>query len=372
MRATFCVLTAVLEARFTPEVIDATQLDDVQPQSRFNLISVALHTAERSTLLKMSKLDEAMDELDASYEALERAIEAARLSAPPPRCAPSRLLETAEPSPERLRAAAADTSLERARAIMGETWTNRLAALLPAGWRLGPCYGNSEGEPFDPPCFDRLECTRVRSVGAVWKLGPSASQGWRFSVLVRNEDEGVVEGCCVRMHEYELNDTFVLEPGEHVESLEVDAVTRIGHRNDYHCAALCGLHFGSTEGQFESFENPSPHLGEAYEQSYATDHCRAGEVIRTFYGRVKTVAPDKWSRMQGLHQDYRILCALGVVYGPGADTAWSPRAPERFSDAATARVDAVLALASADRGPLSRLPEVVVHHVLGFAISLFK
>ena len=43
---------------------------------------------------------------------------------------------------------------------------------------------------------------------------------------------------------------------------------------------------------------------------------------------VKTVAPDKWSRMQGLHQDYRILCALGVIY--------------------------------------------VVHHVLGFAISLFK
>ena len=77
----------------------------------------------------MSKVD-GLDDLEASYEALERAIEAARLSAPPPRCAPSRLLETAEPSPERLRAAAADTSLERARAIMGETWTNRLAALL--------------------------------------------------------------------------------------------------------------------------------------------------------------------------------------------------------------------------------------------------
>ena len=38
----FCVLTAVLEARFTPEVIDATQHDDVQPQSRLNLISIAL------------------------------------------------------------------------------------------------------------------------------------------------------------------------------------------------------------------------------------------------------------------------------------------------------------------------------------------
>ena len=74
-----------------------------------------------------------MDDLDASYEALTRAIEASRLSAPPPRCAPSRLLETAEPNPERLRAAAADKSLDSVREIMGETWTNRMAALLPAG-----------------------------------------------------------------------------------------------------------------------------------------------------------------------------------------------------------------------------------------------
>ena len=87
------MLTAVLEARFAPFVIDETQHDGVQRQSRFNLISVALHTA----LLLLG-----MDDLDASYEALERAIEASRLSAPPPRCAPSRLLETAEPSPERL------------------------------------------------------------------------------------------------------------------------------------------------------------------------------------------------------------------------------------------------------------------------------
>ena len=315
----------------------------------------------------MSLMD-ALDDLDASYEALTRAIEASRLSAPPPRCAPSRLLETAEPSPERLRAAAADTSLEGVREIMGETWTNRLAALLPAGWRLGPCHGTREGGPFNPPCFDRIECTRVRSVGAVWKFGPGASQGYRFSVLVRNEDEGVVEGCCVRVGNYELNDTFVLEPGEHVHSLEVNP----SHRDDDMCIALCRLDFTSTEGQFESFWNPSPLHGEADGQSYSADHCRPGEVIRTFYGRVKTVAPDKWSRMQGLHQDYRILCALGVVYGPEADTAWSPRAPERFSDAATARANAVLALAAADRGPLSRLPEVVIHHVLGFAISLFK
>ena len=345
------MLTAVLEARFTAEVIDAPQHDGVQPQSRFNLSTVACRG-------KMSKIDGLMDDLEASYEALTRAIEASRLSAPPPRCAPSRLLETAEPSPERLRAAAADTRLVCVREIMGVAWTNRVAALLPAGWRLGPCHGTREGEPFAPPCFDRLECTRVRSVGAVWKLGPKRSQGYRFSVLVRNEDEGVVEGCCVRVGNYELNDTFVLEPGEHVSGIALNLGIR-----DF---SIRELGVTSDRGQIEHFTGGGGDFRDAKMGFHPT------LAVRSFYGRVKTVAPDKWSRMQGLHQNYRILCALGVVYGPGADTAWSPRAPERFSDAATARANAVLALASADRGPLSRLPEVVVHHVLGFAISLFK
>jgi len=52
------VLTAVLDARFTAEVIDETQYDGVQRQSRFNLSSVALHTACRG---KMSNLDGLMD-----------------------------------------------------------------------------------------------------------------------------------------------------------------------------------------------------------------------------------------------------------------------------------------------------------------------
>ena len=348
------MLTAVLDARFTAEVIDAPQHDGVQPQSRFNLSTVACRG-------KMSKIDGLMDDLEASYEALTRAIEASRLSAPPPRCAPSRLLETAEPSPERLRAAAADTSLEGVREIMGETWTNRMAALLPAGWRLGRCYGTREGEPFAPPCFDRLECTRVRSVGAVWKLGPSASQGWRFSVLVRNEDEGLVEGCCVRVGNYELNDEFKLKPGEHVLGIDLNLSPRAVRIDD-----ILELIITSDQGQTVNFAGG----GAASTMTAIGFHPTL--VVRSFYGRVKWVAPDRWSRTQGLHQAHRILCALGVVYGPEADTAWSPRAPERFSDAATARVDAVLALASADHGPLSRLPEVVVHHVLGFAISLFK
>ena len=217
----------------------------------------------------------------------------------------------------------------------------------------------------------QLECTRVRSVGAVWKLGPSASQGWRFSVLVRNEDEGLV---CVRVGNYELNDEFKLKPGEHVLGIDLNLSPRAAPIDD-----ILELIITSDQGQTVNFAgggaaSTMTAIGfhPTLEESYATGHCRPGEVIRSFYGRVKWVAPDRWSRTQGLHQAHRILCALGVVYGPEADAAWSPRAPERFSDAATARANAVLALASADRGPLSRLPEVVVHHVLGFAIALFK
>ena len=129
----------------------------------------------------------------------------------------------------------------------------------------------------------QLECTRVRSVGAVWKLGPSGSEGYRFSVLVRNEDEGVVEGCCVRVGNYELNDTFVLEPGEQVHSLEVNP----SHRDDDMCIALCRLDFTSTEGQFESSGTPPRFMAR-----------RTGKVIRLI-----TVAPVRsfvlstgWSR----------------------------------------------------------------------------
>ena len=339
--AGFCVLTAVLDARFTAEVVDATQHDGVQRQSRFNLISVALHTA----LL-------GMDDLDASYEALARAIEASRLSAPPPRCAPSRLLETAEPSPERLRAAAADTSLERARAIMGETWTNRLAALLPAGWRIGPCYGNSEGGPFDPPCFDRLECTRVRSVGAVFKLGPSASQGWRFSVLVQNEDDGVVEGCCVRWGNYELNDTFVLEPGEQ------ESLSKCCDRTDDICCRSLRTSL-STEGQFES-RNPSPVLARR-RVKLCNITPAPGEVIRTFYGRSSgsrrwTIAVGASTGLQDPLRPGRNICP-----GAGPPGAWRAEHGHRHGTVT------VLALA---RGPRPRAGcPGVVHR--GFAIALF-
>ena len=312
------------------------------------------------------------DEFAAEYDLLRQAIEDSRLSAPPPRCAPSRLLETATPSPDRLKAAAADTSygrsLNSARTIMGAAWTNRVAALLPAGWRLGPCYGITEGEAFDPPCFDRLECTRIRSLGGVWSPGARGNSGFRFSILAQNEDEGVVEGCCLRVGHYELNDTFVLEPDEHVDSVALTLQDNNhiyeGHGN------ILELGFTSTHDQSERF------VGDLSQPSGCEEE-GDGRVIRSFYGRVKVCTPTKWSRMQGLDQDYKLLCALGVVYGPGQSrwekyaNYWTPRAPERFSDAATARANAVLALASADRGPLGSLPEVLDHHVLAFAIPLF-
>ena len=43
----------------------------------------------------------------------------------------------------------------------------------------------------------------------------------------------------------------------------------------------------------------------------------------------------------------------------------------RFADSSTARARAVLALHTDGEGPLGRLPEVLVHLVLAFAINLF-
>ena len=51
------MLTAVLEARFAPEVIDATQHDDVQTQNRFNL-TLLLYTLPSAALLLEPRQDE--------------------------------------------------------------------------------------------------------------------------------------------------------------------------------------------------------------------------------------------------------------------------------------------------------------------------
>ena len=189
--------------------------------------------------------------------------------------------------------------------------------------------------------------------------GNSAPAGARAIVSASwsgNEDEGVVEGCCVRVGNYELNDTFVLEPGEHVQSLEANAVTRIVTAMTI-SARSCGLHFGSTEGQF-MLREPLPGLGEAEGKAWSS---------------LITVAPARsFALSTGASSGSRPIDGRGCrasTRPTGSFAPWAsymvqgrhrpgaPRAPERFSDAATARADAVLALASADRGPLSRLPE---------------
>ena len=96
---------------------------------------------------------------------------------------------------------------------------------------------------------------------------------------------------------------------------------------------------------------------EGYPSSRFTMEAPPGLVIRSFYGRGRGSTP------------YVKTCALGVIYGPPT-AVWRPGTPVRFSDAATARARAVLALADED-GPLGRLPEVLVHLVLAFAIDLF-
>jgi len=84
-----------------------------------------------------------------------------------------------------------------------------------------------------------------------------------------------------------------------------------------------------------------------------------GSAIRNFYGRVKKHCGR-----------YFEVCCLGVVFGPATAAVWRPGTPVRFSDAATARARAVIDLADGE-GPLGRLPEVLVHLVLAFAIDLF-
>ena len=81
-----------------------------------------------------------------------------------------------------------------------------------------------------------------------------------------------------------------------------------------------------------------------------------GLAVRGFYGRV---AADHVS-------------GLGILCGPPAPVAWSPARPERFSDLATARAAAVLALAEDPRNlRFGRLPTALVEAILACALSLF-
>jgi hypothetical protein len=282
---------------------------------------------------------------DDATNRLAQRLEEESIAAPPPLRRPSRLMLTATPAPGRLEAAAADRSLDEARALCGTAWTNRLAALLPDGWRLGPCVGIGDGERFEPPCFDRLECSGLRAInkqgGGMHSLaGVSAftnptRTNSTLSFLVENEDEG--RTLFGGKNDYWVEDHFALRPGEHFMLFRYSKYV---------------IHFETTAGRFKTYglDRERDRIIEA----------PPGLVIRSFYGRARRDS-------DGLHVG---TYCLGVVFGPPTAAVWRPGTPVRFSDAATARARAVLGLADGD-GPLGRLPEVIVHLVLAFAIDLF-
>ena len=293
---------------------------------------------------------------DDATNRLAQRLEAEAINPPPPVRRPSRLMMSATPAPGRLEAAAADTNVRQARYLMGEAWTNRLAALLPDGWRLGPCVGKGEGERFEPLCFDRLECTYLRGIS---KAGHGQyARHLTLNFLVENEDDGHVEH-----GQYELEadardrgwcplgtvNTFALCPGEHLTSM----LCRFPGQSVYH--SPLSVSFMTTAGREATLK---ARQYEGYPSSRFTMEAPPGLVIRSFYGRGRGSTP------------YIKTCALGVIYGPPT-AVWRPGTHVRFSDGATARARAVLVLHTDGDGPLGRLPEVLVHLVLAFAIDLF-
>ena len=285
---------------------------------------------------------------DDAANRLAQRLEAESIAPPSPLRRPSRLMLTATPAPGRLEAAAADRNLDEARALCGTAWTNRLAALLPDGWRLGPCVGVGDGERFEPPCFDRIESTQLVSLHRLLLFS-------RFLLDFRfqNEDEGRV----VLAEPGDLDgrgwQDFALRPGEHLASMSC------GYPFFRPDGMFASLLFGTTAGR--STPNFTRHqLRQDIE--YRFIEAPPGSAIRNFYGRVK--------KHQIATCLYFEVCCLGVVFGPRAAAVWRPGTSVRFSNAATARARAVIALADGD-GPLGRLPEVLVHLVLAFAINLF-
>ena len=224
-----------------------------------------------------------------------------------------------------------------------------MAALLPDGWSLGPCCGVGDGERLEPPCFDRIQCTKIVAIGGTPSHEEGVSplgSGLRLNFVFQNEDEGRL---VLRGHESLINE-FTLRPGEHLTSM---FCRHHGLRRD---GKINGLLFGTTAGR----ATPSITTRRRQDGPQRFIQAPPGSVIRNFYGRVK-----KHRVATGLFFE---VCCLGLVFGPPT-AVWRPGTPVRFSDAATARARAVLTLADGE-GPLGRLPEVMVHLVLAFAIDL--
>ena len=174
----------------------------------------------------------------------------------------------------------------------------------------------------------------MHSLAGVSALTNPTRTNSTLSFLVENEDEGrtFLGGKDPNFGE----DHFALGPGEHFVLFRYSKYV---------------LHFETTAGRSRTsgMDREGDRIIEA----------PPGLVIRSFYGRARRDS-------DGLHVG---TYCLGLVFGPPT-AVWRPGTPVRFSDAATARARAVIDLADGD-GPLGRLPEVLVHLVLAFAINLF-
>mmetsp|Transcript_14867 Transcript_14867/g.44340 ORF Transcript_14867/g.44340 Transcript_14867/m.44340 type:complete len:290 (-) Transcript_14867:6-875(-) len=200
---------------------------------------------------------------------------------------PSRRMMIEKPEPDRLATVAADRGLDRVRALMGTSWTNRLAALLPEGWILGGCVGDDDGgraERFEPPSFDRLECTRLCQVDFEHQGLTGPLVGLRM--LVRNADEGRVE---VRAGEetdpedyYRERTRVSIDPGEYLYGLEGVGAT-----------GICIFSLTAVKTNISDCAVPVERIPSRAPRTSPDDSIdllppqRSGLVVRSFYGRVK-------------------------------------------------------------------------------------
>lgn len=295
---------------------------------------------------------------------------------------PSHRLATATPDAGRLAAAAADRSLDGARALMGEDWTNRLAALLPRGWVMGPCAGGRDGpvvgaaaalEPFEPPCFDRLEATWIHQIDFSRNHEDGALVDVRLVAV--NEDDGVVD--CTHGSEQDLQ-WNATPPSSCITEIVLRAFgDRILSWRVYYDDGG-SIPYNRVSGDHTYTDDPN--------YSFALPRLTAppGLAIRSFYGLIK--------RQKFLGNSFECFIAgLGVIYGPRKAAAWSPHTTYRFADASVARARAVQELATrpgraarvltrnmrpnhreCPANPLRRLPEAVLAMVLAFAVPLFE
>jgi len=266
------------------------------------------------------------------------------------------------PNPVRLAAAMGDASLNGARALMGTGWTNRLAAHLPAGWSVGPCCGADDGASsrFEPPEFDRLECSRLARIAASCEddgRPPEFAGQLRLvlGVALASDDGAVALRLGARPRRAARGDPLeelgtgsstrlLLAPGEHVRA--VSAFVKRGRIDD--------LQFLTTRGRSSGW---LPRDGDVDGGgALVSMEAPPGKAVRSFYGRVAA-----GGRIAG----------LGVVYGPVAPAPWAPEAPERFADAARERAAAALGLADGNGSRLAALPEPLLLAVLAYAVGLF-